>query len=111
MVLEREDPCPLLALPDLSAPGLDLAVGAPAHVAVAARLLDGGEVQAVAARVGASGIDVGGQHALARPPGLLPGRGALADLFDDRGRRTGGDTRRVSSVFLLGAVRILSRRP
>ena len=83
MVLEREDPCPLLALSDLAAPGLDLAVGSPADVDVAARLLDGGEVQAVAARVGASGIDVGGQHALARPPGLLPRCGALADLLDD----------------------------
>ena len=74
---------PCSPFPHLAAPGLDLAVGSPAHVAVAALLLDGGEVQAVASRVGASGIDVRGKHALARPPGLLPGRGALADLLDD----------------------------
>ena len=40
-------------------------------------------MQAVAAPVGAARIDVRGEHALARPPGLLPGRGALADLLDD----------------------------
>ena len=83
VVLEREDAGATLAFSDLAAPGLDLAVGAPAHVAVAALLLHGGKVQAVAARVRAAGVDVGGEHALARPPGLLPGRGALADLLDD----------------------------
>ena len=83
VVLEREDASALLALAHLSALDLSLAIGAPAHVAVTAFLLHGGQVQAVAARVGASGIDVRGEHALARPPGLLPGRGALADLFDD----------------------------
>ena len=39
VVLEREDASALLALAHLSVPGLDLAVGAPAHVAVAALLL------------------------------------------------------------------------
>ena len=95
----------------LSAPGLDLAVGSPAHVAVAALLLDGREMQAVPSRVGASGIDVRGQHALARPPGLLPGRGALADLLDD----PLGELAVIFVVFhrlvLLGAVRILPRVP
>ena len=37
MVLKGEDARALLALPDLSAPGLDLAVGSSAHVGVVPR--------------------------------------------------------------------------
>ena len=84
MVLEGEDAGALLAFSDLAVPGLDLTVGSPADIRVAARLRDGREMQAVPSGVGASGIDVRGEHALARPPRLLPRRCALADLLDDR---------------------------
>ena len=40
MVLKGEDARASLALPDLAAPGLDLAVGAPAHVGVVPRAVE-----------------------------------------------------------------------
>ena len=49
-ILEGEDARSPLALPHLSAPCLDLAVGPPSHVAVALLLLDCGQVQAVPPR-------------------------------------------------------------
>ena len=101
MILVGQNAGALLAFSDLAAEGLDLAVGSPADVGVAARLRHGGQMEAVAARIGPTGIDVRREDALARLPRLLPRGGALLDLLDDPvGELT---------VVFLGTVRFLRR--
>ena len=79
---EEDDVLAGLALSDLAAESLDLAVGAPAVVAVAAGVGRHGQVEGVAPGIFPGAGHVLGERRFAGLPGLLPWGGALPDPFD-----------------------------
>ena len=81
--VDVHDGRPLLALADVPAGLLDLAVAAPGRVGVAAFEPVQGQVQRVAAAVVAPAGEVVREDALARLPRLLLPRGALFERLDD----------------------------